>query len=147
VAIVETQHVRPRGSRLAVVAGLIGIAVDVGYLAIIFDEAERTSGRVLVVFSFIFVMSALALVGGSGLTTSVRTTAIVLGAATGGFLTAGVLGIFSIGLPLLIAGVMCAVACAGAARSAHPVPPGVPILSTVAAIASGALLMLGIAIT
>ena len=69
----------------------------------------------------------------------------ILGAASGGLLTAGVVGIFSIGLPLLIAGVLSCVAWAVVAT--HPVPSGAVILSLSAAVGAGALLVLGIALT
>jgi len=147
VAIMQVERAHVEGSRLAIAAGVLGLVVALGYLVIIYDEAERTSGRVAVVFLFILAVSALALAGGSAFTRSARMTAIVLGAATGGLLTAGVLGIFSIGLPLLIAGVLSAAAWGRSVSSVRPVPVGVPILSTVAAIASGAVLILGIVLT
>jgi hypothetical protein len=147
VALMQVERTEVRGSRLATAAGVLGLLVALGYLAIIYDEAERSSGRVLVVFSFIIGVSALALAGGSTLTTSARVRAIVLGAATGGFLTAGVLGIFSIGLPLLVAGVLSAAAWARSLGSERSIPAGVPLLSTVAAIATGGLLLLGMMLT
>jgi hypothetical protein len=143
---VQVEHGPVRGSRLAIAAGVVGLVVDLGYVAIIYDEAERTSGRVAVVFLFILAVSALAIVGGTATARRVQTM-VLLGASTGGLLTVGVLGIFSIGLPLLVAGVMCAVAWAQAARSAQPVPSGDAVLSFVAAIASGAVLILGMALT
>jgi hypothetical protein len=143
---VQTKRLRVAGSRLATAAGVLGLAVDLGYLVIIFNQAEHSSGRVAVVFLFILAMSLLSLLGGSAYVGSARTRVIVLGASTGGLLTAGVLGIFSIGLPLLVAGVLAAVAWARFTHSARPLP-GVPLLSTVAAIGSGAILIFGIAIS
>ena len=128
-------------------AGVVGLLVDLGYLAIMFDEPERTSGRVAVVFLFILAVSGLALAAGVPVTRSPGKRIIWLGAATGGLLTAGVLGIFSIGLPLLVAGGMSTVAWLDVVRVARPLPAGVPLLSTVAAIASGAILILGIALS
>ena len=145
--VVKTQHPQVARSGFAIAAGAVGLAVDFAYLAIMLDEQEWKSGRVAVVFLFVLATSALALVGGAALTLPPRARVIALGAATGGLLTAGVLGIFSIGLPLLIAGVLCALGSSSILRVSRPVPAGVPLLSTVAAVGSGALLLLGIAIT
>ena len=148
MTIVETRDAAVSRSRLAIGAGVLGIAVDVGYVAIMFDEGrQRSSGRVLVVFLFILAVSSLAVVGGSALVRSVRTKAMAFGAATGGLLTLGVLGIFSIGLPLLVAGVLCGMACGRVIGAVRPVPGGVPILATFAALASGAVVILGMMAT
>ena len=146
VAIVQSQSGTVAHSRLAMAAGIMGLVVDLGYLAIILDEAERDSGRVAVVFLFILAVSTLAFVGGSAFP-SLPTRVIVLGAASGGLLTVGVLGIFSIGLPLLVAGAMCAVAWARLVGAAQPLPGSMPLASTIAAIASGGILLLGMALT
>ena len=133
VVLVSTESARVAGSRLA--------------MGIIFDQGDLQAGRVVVVSVFILVVSALAFVGAFASTPSTRTRLTVLGAATGGLLTVGVLGIFSIGLPLLVAGVMCGVAWARFSWAARPVPAGATLLSTLAAVATGALLILGIALS
>jgi len=144
---VSTESARVAGSRLAMAAGIVGLLVDAVYLGIIFDQGDLQAGRVVVVSVFILVVSALAFAGAFASTPSTRTRLTVLGAATGGLLTVGVLGIFSIGLPLLVAGVMCGVAWARFSWAARPVPAGATLLSTLAAVATGALLILGIALS
>ena len=129
------------------VAGIVGLVVDAVYLEIVFAQGDLGAGRVAVVSIFIFAVSALALVGALASIPSARTRLAAFGAATGGFLTVGVLGIFSIGFPLLAAGVMCGVACGRFARAVRPVPAGAPLLSTLAGIGTGAILILGIALT
>lgn len=143
-----TERTRIAGSRFAMAAGIVGLILDAAYLGIIFgqnDDAEV--GRVAVFALFLLAMSVLALVAGFSSTPSPRTRLAVLGAVTGGFLTAGVAGILSIGLPLLGAGVACGIAWARFAREQQPVPASAPMLSVLAAIGTGALLVLGIALS
>ena len=73
-----------------------------------------------------------------------RTRLIVLGATTGGLLAAGVLGIFSIGLPLIVAAVCCLFAWGRVASAARPVPSGAPLLSAVAGVVTGAVVVVAI---
>ncbi len=122
----------------------MGLVVDAVYLWIIFDQGDVESGRVAVVSVFILAVSALAFVGAFAAALPARRRLVVFGAATGGLITAGVLGLFSIGLPLLVAGMACGVAWARFARSVGPVPAGAPLLSALAAIGTGALLVAGI---
>ncbi len=142
-----TERTRVAGSGFAMAAGFLGLTVDAAYLGIIFEQGDRESGRVAVFAVYLLVVSVLALVGALSSAPLARTRLTLFGAATGGFATTGVVGIFSIGLPLFVAGVLCAVAWARFARDARPVPAGAPLLSVVAAIGTGALLILGIALT
>jgi hypothetical protein len=127
-------------------AGIVGLMVDAAYLGIIIgqDEAE---GRVAVFAVFLLVVSMLALFSAFASALSATARLVVLGAATGGFLTAGVAGIFSIGLPLLAAGVACGIAWARLAQQQHPVPAGAPVVSALAGIGAGTVLILAIALS
>jgi hypothetical protein len=145
--VVLAERTRFAGPRLAMVAGIVGLVVDAAYLGIIFDQGDVEAGRVAVVSVFVLAVSALALVGAVASAPSSGTRLVVLGAATGGLLTVGVLGIFSIGLPLLVAAVLCAVGYAQVARAVRPVPAGAPLLATLAGIVTGAVLILGIALS
>ena len=138
---------RIAGPWLAGAAGVLGLVVEGAYLVIISGEGDLRSGRVSAVSVCIVVTSGLALVGAFAPRLSTRTRLVVLGAATGGLLTLGVLGIFSIGLPLLVAGVLCGVAWGRFARAAPPVPGGAPLLSAGAAIVAGAMVVFGVAIS
>jgi len=145
----EASSDRPEIRRLwiAVAAGTTGLVVDAIYIGIILAEGDAEAGRV---GTFAILVAAYSLVAiGAGLAARLpeRTRLVMLAAAAGGLLTAGVLGIFSIGLPLLVAGILCCSAWMSVARRANPVPDGSPILSALAAIGAGALLVLGIALT
>jgi hypothetical protein len=144
---VVAEGVRIAGSRLATAAGIVGLAVDVAYVAIILEQGESRLGRVAFVAVFILAVSTFAIFGVSSFTRSPGPRLIMLGAAAGGFLTIGVIGIFSIGLPLLVAGTMCGIAWVRSARAMRPVPGGVPLLSGSAAIATGAILVFGISLS
>jgi len=85
-------------SRVAVAAGVIGLVVDAVYLGIILQEGETNAGRVGVFSILVASFSVLALVGGLASGLSVGTRLVVLGASIGGLLSAGILGIFSVGL-------------------------------------------------
>ncbi|HXF73608.1 MAG TPA: hypothetical protein VNO79_13500, partial [Actinomycetota bacterium] len=95
---------RERVGRVGFLAAGLAAATDVAYLAII--RAQGTawiSARVAFVACFIASGAVLALVGATGVDPGRRTLA--LGAATGVLVSAGLVGIFSIGLPLLLAAV------------------------------------------
>jgi hypothetical protein len=142
-----TEDGRIAGPWLGGAAGIVGLVVEGAYLVIISGQGDLRSGRVSAVSVCIFVASGLALVGALAPSLSTRTRLVVLGAATGGLLTLGVLGIFSIGLPLLVAGVLCGVAWRRFARAARSVPAGAPLLSSFAAIFAGGLVVFGVAIS
>jgi hypothetical protein len=127
-------------------AGIVGLMVDAAYLGIIIGEDEA-GGRVAVFAVFLLVVSMVTFLSALASALSPTARLVLLGAATGGFFTAGVAGIFSIGLPLLGAGVACAIAWTRFAREQQAVPPGAPVLAALAAIGMGALLALGIALS
>lgn len=66
--------------------------------------------------------------------------------AAGGLLSLGYLGIFSVGLPLLIGGVL---SCAGAVRTWHRVEPGLPARrgAPIVAILAACVPVLGVFVT
>jgi hypothetical protein len=134
------------GSGFTIASAAIGFAVAVLYVGIMI--AERATevgvsdvGTVVAFTTFLVAISVFALASVFAPRWSARARLVTLGASTGGFLTAGVLGIFSIGLPLLVAGILCVIGWGRVARSVKPVPSGVPLLSIGAAIATGALLI------
>ena len=101
------EAVRVPGRALAIVAGVIALAMTVLYLALITSEDEADAGVVAIVTAVLVILGAAALAAGLVVAWPPRTRLIVLGATTGGLLAAGVLGIFSIGLPLIVAAVCC----------------------------------------
>lgn len=134
---------RRRAGRRELAAAALAAATDLVYLGIV--RAQRTawiSDRVAFVASFIAAGAALALVGAR--TDDPRRRTLALGAATGVLLSAGIVGIFSIGLPLLLAAVPAAWAWRDAARGG----PGSATLASLAlAAACPAVLVGGIALT
>lgn len=136
-----------RRSWVAVAAGITGLVVDAIYVGIILAEGEAEGGRVGVVAILMAAYSLVAIGAGLAAGLPERTRLVMLGASAGGLLTAGVLGIFSIGLPLLVAGTLCCFGWMSVARGAHPMRNGSPILSALAAVGAGAVLVLGIGLT
>jgi hypothetical protein len=100
---------RHAGSRLAVSAAVIAFATDALYLGIILSQDPVEWGRVAVIAGCILVAGAIAAVAAvAGLPRATRL--LLLAIAAGGLLTLGYLGLFSIGLPLLVAGILSSVA-------------------------------------
>jgi hypothetical protein len=124
----------------------IGIVIDVTYLWLILGEGDGGLDRAVFVATFIAASVTAALVAGSVAGISVRTRLVLIGAATGGFLSIGVLAILSIGFPLLVAGALCALGWGRFARSVR-VPTGVPLGSALAMVGAAAVLSAGIAAT
>ena len=79
-----------------------------GLYAVLIDPEPGDQTRVTVVALSLAAAALLAAYG------SVAQRAIPLGAASGLLLVWGLLGIFSIGMPLLVAGVLAVVACGDA---------------------------------
>lgn len=114
----EHPEVRPR-SAAAIGAACIAAVMEVIYLTIILDQEDLSDvARVGFVAAAIVAVVAAAAVGGSRSDPARRLP--FLGAATGGSLMLGYLGLFSIGLPLLVAGVLAAIARGSSSRSAGP---------------------------
>ena len=100
---------RPSWSGLA--AAGIAIAVDVAYVAILLAEDEGDE----LTFAYLIAIAALAAAAGAFAPQS-EIRATLLGISAFVLIGIGILGIFSIGLPLILAGALAAI---GAARTAH----------------------------
>jgi hypothetical protein len=81
---------------------------------------------------------------GQDLSPSRHWAAAIIAAATGGLLPLGLLAAFSIGLPLLIAGVLTAIAWGQAVDSGRPTSAALP---AVLAVFTSGLLIVGILLT
>jgi hypothetical protein len=90
--------------RLALAASVIAAATDVFYLWLIVHQGDGFSSRV--VFVALYIAGIVLAVGsvGSARLIPIEVRIALLAASTGGLLALGVLGLFSIGLPLLTAG-------------------------------------------
>lgn len=95
--------------KLGLIAAAVAVGTALAYVVLISSEGERKDIGVAV-----FVT---ALIGGAGaaawvgaVTPDLAKKRILLGAATGALLSMGILAIFSIGLLLLVAGIVSAVA-------------------------------------
>ena len=124
----------------------VGIVIDATYLWLILGEGDEGLDRAVFVAAFIAASVTAALVAGSVAGISVRSRLVLLGAATGGFLSIGVLAILSIGFPLLVAGALCAIGWGRFARSVR-VPTGAALRSVVAIVGAAAILVAGITAT
>ena len=145
-ATVQPEHEKVARSLLAMAAGVVGLLVDLGYLAIMFDEPERTSGRVAVVFLFILAVSGLALAAvcrshglrGRGSSGRDRDRWVAHGWSARHLLHRTSTAHSRRDVYRRVA--------RRRSRGAAPLT-GVPLLSTLAAIGSGAALILGIVLT
>jgi hypothetical protein len=105
------QEVRSRAvSKPALIGALIAAADDVLYVVLIRGQGgfQGERGRVVFVASFVAALAAVALAGALVRRPFVRIALLTV--ATGGLLTLGLLAMWSIGLPLEVAGVLTAVA-------------------------------------
>lgn len=96
-------------SRLGTTAAVLAVGTDLLYLGIIVSQDPVDWARV------IFFSGAIALAGAAAGAASIAdlTPAIRLmlfAAAAGCLLSLGVIGLFSVGLPLFVAGILCAIA-------------------------------------
>ncbi len=99
-----------------VLAGVAAIATSAGYAMLIRDQETTALSDPVPVFvmSYLTVLSVAALVGAAS---SGWLGTVGASAATGGLFTMGILGIFSIGLPLLVAASFAAWGLARTRRS------------------------------
>lgn len=129
------------------VAAVLAFTTEVGYLWIILRQQDTVepgvSGRVLVVAVTMAVAGAVS--AGGAVTSSPTSRAKLAAFAAGGLLPLGVLAAFSIGLPLLVAGLL-ALAAGFRALSDDSSVPSV-ISAVVAALAAAALLGVGFLVT
>jgi hypothetical protein len=116
---IEAPETTVRPSALGLIAMAIAAITDVGYLVIIVAQGGPSD-----VARVAFVAIAIGAAGGCAGVGATRRRAIArlpwLGAATGSLLGLGYLGLFSIGLPLFVAGILTAIAWSTAAGSAGP---------------------------
>ena len=123
----------------AVAAGLVGGDL-VLYIVVISDQGDLGRGRVWFVALMLLVAAACCLL--AAVRRDDRVRPIVAWAGAGGLLSLGVLGIFSIGLPLLVAGILMVTAAMrmGVARGGEV---AAAVAFVVAALVPWALLLFG----
>jgi hypothetical protein len=118
---------RRRQVTFALLAAAAATATDYAYLALIHSEdaSDPIHGTVQLVSGYIAAIAAAALIGLAlslaGRTTAAKTAFL---AAAAGSATLGVIGIFSVGLPLLITGGLLS----AAAGTVGPIPGARPWL-------------------
>lgn len=115
-------------------AAVAGGVTTVGYLRLISEQGTPMSGRIAFFATFIALMSVLALVGAVIQPRDDRIAQVAFVGAAAGFLGAGFVALFSIGTPILLAGVLALIA----AR-----PLRAPGLATAGAIAGALALLAG----
>lgn len=90
------------------IAALIAGATAIVYVVLIVGQGEAEVARVILVLAMILTAAVAAAVGASAEDPSVES--LLLGGASGLLLSLGYLGLFSIGLLLLIAGIVSTIA-------------------------------------
>jgi transcriptional regulator GlxA family with amidase domain len=140
-APIPQRTARASGASFAIAAAIIAVVVDGLYVAIILSQDPIEWARTIVVAAFILACALCALGGAFGPASS---RPVLAAAASGGLVTLGVLGLFSIGLPLLVAGVLAILAWV---RVAHGTGARVGFLCAGAFVVAGAALVAGIALT
>jgi len=131
---------RPVGPRRATATAAIGIGWVIGYLLIIRGQGTEQASAV-VVFYATFICSMAALAFGAAVIhgRNPRLAQAFLYAASGGFFPAGVLGLASVGLPLIVAALLSLTAV-----GSHLLPRR--IVAAAAGLSAGAFLI-GVAAT
>ncbi len=129
---------------LGVTCVIVSVAT-LGYLALLWQQGSfpGIDARIAVVLALLVGFAILSGVG--AVAESVRVRAVVSAACAGGLLPLGVLALFSIGLPLLIAGVLALVVWLTALRDSSS--RETIIQSLAAAVTAVGLLGLGLAAT
>ena len=125
----------PRGRSAALIAAILGAAIDVFYLWIIFAQGDAHAGRVAAVAAILATASGLALLS---LGSEPFLRLLLLAASTGTFIGLGMLSLSSIGVLLLVAGVFSTIALVGAWRDAEPIGAG-GMAQVIAAMLAGSL--------
>jgi hypothetical protein len=115
-------------------AGISGL-VAVVYLGIISRQDHRIGSRAIFIAS-ILVAIAFALVASFRVTSHVQRAALLAGGANS-LIALGFLGLFSIGLPLLVAGALAMPATARALEEApRPSGPAIVAISSLAVVSA-----------
>jgi hypothetical protein len=141
-----TPVVPARPSRLGLSAAAIAAAVDVAYVWIIASQGGPTDGA-RVAFVALAIAGAAACAGIGATRASPPGRLPWLGAATGALVGLGILGLFSIGLPLMVAGILAMVAWLTTSASAGRGHRRERTLAAAAALAAPVVLVAGIALT
>ena len=121
---------RLRGDRLALVAGALTLGMDVVYVVLIQSEGEGDLDRARVRLIAVSLAAAASAAFGGWLVQDARVRLGLFGAAAFTMLAWGFLGIFSIGLPIFVAGTLLLFS---AARAAEEVPTGEALAITATA--------------
>ena len=99
------------GAAFATAAAVVALSTDVLYLSIIGSQGEQDPGEWVTVAVVALVILALAgCAGAAAAGTRPATRKVLLAIAAAGLLILGLLAIFSIGLLLLVAGLLSVVA-------------------------------------
>ena len=123
----------------AVVAGFAAAAVDAIYLNYIRTKDAHDPGEMLLIAAQIGGAAVLALVGALPLPRALRVPLLAVAATL--LLAWAVLGMFSIGLPLFLAGALTAYAAVAAATGRHATPA---VLGVFVGVSVGAIALVAV---
>ena len=138
----ETRTVR----RLVWIAIVIVAVTDLGYLAIIRSQQSNPSDgfRVLFVAAYLALMAVMLGISLSARPLSIRLGPVLRAGAAAGLLVMGILAVFSIGIPIVVAG---ALATGASVRSLASLRPPTVIAQIAAAVLAIAILVGGFEVT
>jgi hypothetical protein len=139
---VEQSTRPPTVSIPSLIAALIAFADDALYVLLFRSQGSSQDELARVVF---FIASDATVALGAALVDRPAVRTVLLGAASGGLFALGLLGLFSIGLPLVVAGVLTTAAWTRSTRPSQPT--SVKSLSLAVAVVAVGILPVGIALT
>jgi hypothetical protein len=120
---------------VAMAAAVAGGVADLGYLRLISDQGTGIGARVTFIAGFVALMTALAAIGAILFGRHAAASQLVLLGSASGFLGLGLIALFSIGIALILAGVLALIG-AGPLRVSGRLAAA-PILGSLALLAAG----------
>ena len=112
---VRPESTKRPGAILATVAAVLAFVMVVVYLIVIKNQGDGMGLRVPLVASCVAVAGACA--AAAAWSSSPHRRLVLMAAAAGGLLSLGIIGMWSIGLPLFIGGVLTTIGSVRLARS------------------------------
>lgn len=118
----------------AIVSAGIAVVIAVVYLAIVVRQRHEVTGRAIFVAVFLVAIAGVLIASGRAQSPFVH--AALLAGAANALVAIGFLGLFSIGLPLLVAGGIAMPSVARAlAEAPRPWGPAIAVMATLGALA------------
>lgn len=127
------------------IAAIATAVTILGYLRLLGQQGGAGGDGSRVAWVVVFLVAMVTLAGVGAVTPRADARAVLAAACTGGLVLLGVAAAFSIGLPLLAAGVLALVGWFSALRERPE--PGIVAASVAASVAAPIVLLIGFALT